>query len=240
MEDARQRVQTLAQDLLTLTEATPEPTSAQPTLLSPFVPPVNALDIYGVGAIRTFGLGGYGFGSMIRHSAADGTLQGFSTALHVLELSAGQLTQTTRRLETTYGPCVRFEGLDLHLFGMTERPRTDLDHTKLVQARPGVTGTPFTFAGCPAGSSVPEIIWVEYYLPLPEERCHLFNSVPMPGVAFKKAIVSGESGGGVYEGHITHAEIMDRRAVGYIKAQGDIENGPSDYDHFGAGSFFND
>ena len=222
---ANDRTRQLGLDLLEITGGVPV---SEPTIMSPFDPPYNIMENYSCEQIRTYGGGGYGFGTMHKIPG------GYATALHVTRIDQLDLVQTVRDLEEKYGmSCVRFENTDLHLFGVTTRPIVNIPKME--------SGTPLTIVGCPAGSTFPEIYHVEYYLDNPDIRGHWVQSVPMMGVDFPKAIVGGNSGGGVYLGHLTHSELKDAQSIGHVRAEGSIfDSIVNRYNHFAIISFYND
>jgi hypothetical protein len=223
-KDSINSVRTLGFDLLELTGGVP---ASEIAMESPFNPPYNMMENYGCEQIRTYGGGGYGFGTMHK---IDG---GFATAIHVTQLDSLQLARTVQKLEARFGKCVRFENTDIHIFGRETRPTVEIPEL--------MEGVKFTVVGCPAGSTFPEIHHCEYYLDNPDVRGHWLKSITMTGQTDPKAIVGGNSGGGVYAGHLTHAELKDATSLGVLRAQGDIRIGAEDeYDHFCIISFWTD
>lgn len=161
-----------ALDILELTGGLPEP---EPFAMSPFDPPFNMMENYSCERIRTYGGGAYGFGTIHKIEG------GFATALHVTRIDDLDLALTIERLESVYGKCFRFEGTDLHLFGVDQRPNITVSNVQ--------QGDKFTIVGCPAGSSFPEIYHCEYYLDYPQENGHWLRSVVMAGQTEPKAIL---------------------------------------------------
>lgn len=212
-----------ALDILDLTGGPPVASSAS----SEFDPPIDIMGNYSCEQIRTYGAGGYGFGTMHKIPG------GFATALHVTRIEDKDLVLTIADLEKKYGPHVRFEQTDLHLFGVEDKPSVPADF----KLEPGLK---LSIVGCPAGSSFPEIHHVEYYFANSEIQGHWVQSVQMEGLSGPKAIVGGNSGGGVYLGHLSYSDLKNAQSIGHVRAQGDIRKSETDYDHFAIVSFWND
>ena len=213
-----------ALDILNLTGGLPE---AELPIMSPFNPPYNIMENYGCEQIRTYGAGGYGFGTI--HKIQNG----YATALHVTQVNNLDLVRTIKELELKYGDCIRIGDTDLHLFGTVKKPSVQIPRLE--------SGLKLTIVGCPAGSTFPEIHHVEYYLDNPDENGHWVKSVKMTGLIDPKAVVGGNSGGGVYEGHLRHDQLKDAVSIGHVRAEGSIFDNETDkYDHFAIVSFWSD